>query len=311
MTIKLSIIIVSWNTKELLKQCLESLNKGCEGVGGYEVIVVDNGSTDGSKEYLKSQIANLKPKKPRPRNSFGIQNLKLIFNDRNLGFAKGNNIGIREARGEYIMLLNSDTIVKEGAIEKLVGFLDKNKKAAGVMPLILNENGSVQKDPIFLRFPSPLRAFFYYNSWLKKIASNYFPNLLFSLKDFSGVTDVEQLSGAAMIVRGNILKSIGGLDERYPYYFEDVDLSYRLKKLGYKLFMDPEAEIVHLGGRSTQKLIEKDGQEKMFFLNFSSLFLFANKNYSKIKSSMIKLVVLTQLILKGKRNLVRKLLGNN
>lgn len=308
MTIKLSIIIVSWNTKELLRQCLESvISNLCLVVGINspitEIIVVDNGSTDGSVEMAEE---------------FRIKNLelrtKLIENKENVGFAKGNNIGIRGAEGEYIMLLNPDTIVKEGAIKNLVGFLDKNKKAAGVMPLLLNEDGSIQKDPIFLRFPSPLSVFFYYNSWLKKIALNFFPNLLFSVKDFSRmaeVEEVEQLSGAAMVVRGDILRSVGGLDERYPYYFEDVDLSYQLKKLGYKLFMDSEAKIVHLGGRSTQKLIEKEGRDKMYFLNFSSLFLFSDKNYSKIKSLMIKLIVLVQLMLKGKWKLVRKLFKEN
>lgn len=289
MAVKLSIIIVSWNTKELLKQCLDSL------VSNVEIIIVDNGSSDGSQEMVKEKFPEA----------------ILIENKENLGFAKGNNIGIRKAKGEYIMLLNPDTIVKKGAIGKLIDFLDNNKKATGVMPLLLNENGSVQKDPIFLRFPSPIGVFFYYNSWLKKIALIFFPSLLFSLKDFNQVTEVEQLSGAAMMIRADILKSIGGLDERYPYYFEDVDLSYRFKKAGCKLFMNPEAQIIHLGGRSTQKLIEKDGRDKMYFLNFTSLFLFSDKSYSKIKSLMIKLVVFTQLLIKGKLKLLRKLWSSN
>lgn len=301
MTIKLSIIIVSWNTAKLLRDCLNSLKfeiRPCLPAGRnlkFEIIVVDNASEDGSCEIVKKEFPEV----------------RLIQNKENLRLAKANNIGIKQAKGEYIMILNSDTIIKEGAIGKLVDFLDNNEKATGVMPLLLNDNGSVQKDPVFLQFPSPLRVFFNYNSWLKKIALSFFPNLLFSVKDFSQVTEVEQLSGAAMIIRGGIFKSIGGFDERYPYYFEDVDLSYRLKKLGYKLFMDPEAKIIHLGGRSTQKLIENDGLDKMYFLNFSSLFLFSDKNYSKIKSKMIKLVVLVQLMLKRKWELIRKLLGKN
>lgn len=297
MTIKLAIIIVSWNTKELLKQCLESLVSGIKRqTVELEVIIVDNASSDGSIDEAE-KFKNLK--------------LSIIKNPQNLGFARANNIGIKQAKGEYIMLLNPDTIIKEGAIEKLVDFLDKNKEAAGIMPLLLNEDGSVQKDPIFLRFPSPVRAFFYYNSFLKKIAINFLPNLLFSVTDFSRVTEVEQLSGAAMMVRAGILKSVGMLDERYPHYFEDVDLSYQLKKLGYKLFMDPDAQIVHLGGRSTQKLIERDGQDKKYILNYTSLFLFSDKNYSKIKAIMIKLIVLAQLVSRGKWGLVRKLFGNN
>lgn len=296
MPIKLSIIIVSWNTATLLRYCLDSVmsNVKCLMLN-VEIIVVDNGSVDGSPEMVRKEFPEV----------------ELIENKENLGFAKGNNIGIKEAKGEYIMLLNSDTVVKKGAIEKLIKFLDGNVQAAGVMPLLLNENGSVQKDPIFLRFPSSLRAFFYYNPWLKKIALNLFPDLLFSLNNFRQVTEVEQLSGAAMMLRADIFNSIGGLDERYPHYFEDVDLSFRLKKLGYKLFMDPGAEIVHFGGQSTRQLVEKDDPEKVYFLNFCSLFLFTDKNYPKMKSMMIKSIVLAQLILGGKLRLARKLLDKN
>jgi len=260
-----------------------------------EIIVVDNVSEDGSCEMVKKEFPEV----------------RLIQNKENLGFAKGNNVGLNEAKGEYIMILNSDTIIKEGAIEKLVKFLDTNENAAGVMPLLLNKDNSIQKDPIYLRFPSPLFVFINYNSFFKKIAVNFFSDLLYSVNDFSRVSEVEQLSGAAMIIKGDILKSIGGFDETYPYYFEDVDLSFQLRKLGYKLFMDPEAKIIHLGGQSTKKLIENDGMDKMHYLNFNSLFIFSDKSYSKTKSKMIKFIVLAQLILKGKLKLVRKLLSKN
>ena len=298
---KLSIIILSWNTGELLKQCLESVISGLfiKELTDYkcrvEIIVVDNASEDGSCEMVKKEFPEV----------------RLIQNKENLGFAKGNNVGLNEAKGEYIMILNSDTIIKEGAIEKLVKFLDTNENAAGVMPLLLNKDNSIQKDPIYLRFPSPLFVFINYNSFFKKIAVNFFSDLLYSVNDFSRVSEVEQLSGAAMIIKGDILKSIGGFDETYPYYFEDVDLSFQLRKLGYKLFMDPEAKIIHLGGQSTKKLIENDGMDKMHYLNFNSLFIFSDKSYSKTKSKMIKFIVLAQLILKGKLKLVRKLLSKN
>lgn len=292
---KLSIIIVNWNTKELLRQCLNSIPKVDNRGLKLEIIVVDNVSEDGSCEMVKKEFPEV----------------RLIQNKENLGFAKGNNVGLNEAKGEYIMILNSDTIIKEGAIEKLVKFLDTNENAAGVMPLLLNKDNSIQKDPIYLRFPSPLFVFINYNSFFKKIAVNFFSDLLYSVNDFSRVSEVEQLSGAAMIIKGDILKSIGGFDETYPYYFEDVDLSFQLRKLGYKLFMDPEAKIIHLGGQSTKKLIENDGMDKMHYLNFNSLFIFSDKSYSKTKSKMIKFIVLAQLILKGKLKLVRKLLSKN
>ncbi len=282
---KVSIIITSWNTKELLRQCLESLKLTAE------IIVVDNGSSDGSPEMVKKEFPQA----------------KLIQNKENLGFAKGNNIGLGRAKGEYIMLLNSDTLVKPGAIEKLVDYLDKHEEVAAVSPLLLNEDGTGQKDPCYLKFPSPLTVFLYYNPILRKLSFKLFPGLLLSTSDFSRPSLVDQLPGAAMIIRAKILKEIGGLDEGYPHYFEDTDLSFRLQKAGGKLILVPESQITHLGRRSIQPVIEKEGKEKFFYLNFNSLFLFCRKHYSPLKTILIKTVVFSQLLLSGKISLVKKL----
>lgn len=288
---KLSIIIVNWNTKELLKQCLESLEEGSEGVREYEVIVVDNNSTDRSREYLKSTK----------------QNLKLIFNDHNLGFAKGNNIGIKEAKGEYIMLLNSDTIVQKGAMATMVNYLDQHSEVAAVSPLLFNEDGSYQKDPCYLKSPSLIFVFFYYNPITRKVVSKFLPHLLYSSTDFTKPSLIELVSGAAVMLRKEILEKAGGLDEDYPHFFEDVDLSYQLRKLGYHLMLIPESKIVHLGGRSIQPRIKKEGKDEFYYLNFYGLFLFFRKNYSPFKVFLTKMFIFTQLLVTGKFSLIKRL----
>jgi len=157
---KLSIIVLSWNSKNLLKGCLKSLGEGCGSVDGCKVIIVDNGSTDGSKEYLKSQISKLKTK---------TQNLKLIFNKENVGFAKGNNIGIKEAKSEYIMLLNSDTIVQPGAIKILLDFLDRYHTCQiAASPLLVLPNGEPQFD-YYMKFPNLWQIFLYHSPVLRPI----------------------------------------------------------------------------------------------------------------------------------------------
>jgi hypothetical protein len=289
--LKLSIIVLSWNTKDLLCQCLNSLLASGDWEKQTEVIVVDNGSNDGSPVMVKK----------------GFPKVKLIQNKENLGFAKGNNIGLREAKGEYVMLLNSDTVVEKGAIGELGRYLDEHQEVAAVAPLILNEDGSIQKDPCFLKLPSPLTVFLYYNPILRKVVFKFFPRLLLSTNDFEKPSEVEQLPGAAVVIRSKILKEIGGLDGGYPHYFEDTDLSFRLRKQSYRLVLVPQSRIVHLGRRSIQPVIKKEGVERFYYLNFHGLFLFCQKNYPPPKTTLIKIIVFFQLLLTGKISLIKKL----
>lgn len=301
---KVSIIILSWNTKQLLKQCLGSVTSDQQTATSKkpvtdhrspitEVIVVDNGSTDGSPEMVRRYFPWV----------------RLIRNKQNLGFARGNNQGIKAATGDLIMLLNSDTIVQKGAVEKLAVHLIKSLEIAAVSPLLLNEDGSTQRDPCYLKLPSPITVLFYYNSLLKKIAIKFFPWLLFSATDSSQPAAVDQLPGAAIMLKKEILKKLKGLDEAYLLYFEDVDLSFRIQKLGYGLEVVPEAKIVHFGRKSIKPLVQREGIEKFYFLNFSSLFLFCDKHYSELKTLLIKIIVFGHLFLTLKFGLIRKLLA--
>ena len=263
---KLSIIILSWNTRDLLKDCLESIDKH----GGYEIIVVDNGSTDDSIKVVRNfQFSN---------PNFQI---KLIKNKKNLGFAKGNNQGIKIATGKYILLLNSDTVVKKGALKKLAEYLEKNQDVAAVSPMLLNPDGSKQID-YYMRLPNLWQIIFYHSILLRPlIMKTPLKRLIVSSPDSSNSAFVvDQLPGAALMASKKVFETTDGLDEDYPFLFEDVDWCYRVRQenLG-KLMVFPQVEIIHLGGGSWKKWLR--GDRLGFYQHyFRSLLLFVEKHHS-------------------------------
>jgi len=274
----LSIVILSWNTEALLKQCLESLEEGCEGIGGCEVVVVDNGSTDGSSEMVrKYQIRNTKYK------------IRLVENQSNLGFAKGNNIGIKQARGKYIMLLNSDTIVEKGSLKKMVDFLDQHGEISVVGPKLLNQDGTPQSS--CGQFP---------NLWVVFI-------MLFK-EHFGGSRtvryspavsgEVDWLMGAAFVAREKVFKKVGFLDERMFMYMEEVEWFYRVRKAGLKAYFLKEAEIVHLGRGSSSS-----GKKEPILNIYKGLL-----HFYKVHKSPLELFIL-RLMLKVKA-LISLLIGD-
>lgn len=303
----LSVIILSYNTKDLLQQCLESVISGLCLVAGdkisntspvtnnqlptTEIIVFDNASVDGSPQMVKEKF----PK------------VKLIVNKENLGFSKGNNKAVQKASGELVLFLNSDTVVKERAIGKLVDSMKKNRRETAVCPLLLNGDGTIQKDPCYLRFPSPLTSLFYYNSVLRKLVSNFFPQLLYSISNFSTSSEVDQLPGAAFVIRKNDFLNIGVFDESFSHFFEDVDLSWRLREKGFKFFLIPEAEVVHFGRKSLEPKIKKEGVESFYYLNFKSLFKFCEKHYSSEKVFLVKAVIFLFFLARLRFGLINKL----
>ncbi len=321
----LSIIIVNYNTKDLLQQCLNSLFEAVNSKsqipclrrqGNYkqyqnlndqiqnmEIIIIDNNSHDGSKEFLKelnsksqipnpkSQILNKKKRRKSQNDSESENNrhsgifsipqgiaIKTIFNKTNLGFAKANNQGIRIARGKYILLLNSDTIVKKGALEKMVGYLEKHGDVAAVSPRLLNPDGSFQQR-YYMRFPNLWQMAFYHSlagRWL--VTATPLKWLVFSQVS-KMPTPVEQLPGAALLARRTVWQKTKGLDEDYFFFFEDVDWSYRVKKLGLgKLVVVPAAEIIHFGGGSWKNWKMKE-RWQFYRRYFASLFLFLRKHH--------------------------------
>ncbi len=242
METKLSIIIVNWNTKMLLERCLNSIIQNSKIKNqNYEVIIVDNGSTDGSQEMVsKFKIQD---------SRFKIQ---LIENGQNLGFAKAVNIALRQAQGEAFLLLNSDTQVKPGALGKLIEFEEKVRPAV-IGARMLNSDGTIQPSCFYL--PTVKRAILEY--WLGK--KNYFSKYSPPGKE---PVEVEAVSGGVMMISRAVVDKIGMLDERYFMYFEDLDYCRKAKKSGFKIYYLPEAEIVHEHGASGKNLAKQEAQWK-------------------------------------------------
>lgn len=237
--LKLSIVIANFNTKELTLKCLEGVEK--EGVGlDYEVIVIDNGSGDDSWEALSKLKENNK-------------NLILIRNEENLGYVKANNQGIKKSRGKYVLLLNSDTYLKQDSLKELIEFAEEHEDAGVIGPKLLNTDGSVQAS--CFRFPTIKNAVLQYWFGKKGLYDKYIPN-------GDNPSEVDSLVGAAFLITPKALEKIGKLNEKYWAYFEDIDYCRRVHKAGLKVYYYPKAEVVHHHGASFSKLADKDEQWK-------------------------------------------------
>ena len=234
---KLSIIVVSYNTKPILEKCLLSVFKEGEGVlDGFEVVVIDNASSDDSVKMIKKKF----PK------------TKLIVNKNNLGFSKAVNQGLREAKGESILLLNSDTYLTKDCLKKLLSF-EKDVGPAVVGTRLLNPDGSIQ--PSVFKLPTLKRAFLEYWLGKKDYFSKYAPK-------GDKPQEVETVVGGVMLIPREVLEKVGMLDERFFMYFEDLDYCRRVKKAGFKIYYFPEAEIIHEHGASGKLLASPENQWK-------------------------------------------------
>lgn len=250
-----SIVIVNWNTRDILRGCLASIFKETKGFP-LEVIVVDNDSTDGSPQMVETEFPQV----------------LLIANSENVGFATANNQGIAIARGRYVLLLNSDTIVLDNAIGKMISFAECNPEAGAMACRILNPDGTLQLS-CFL-FPSLLNMALL-ATYLGKLfpRSKLFGREMMSWSDWSNVCEVDVVAGCFMLVRREVIDQVGVLDERFFMYAEETDWCYRMKQAGWKILFTPDAEIIHLGGQSSsQKLAE------MTLQLFGSILLFMKKH---------------------------------
>jgi GT2 family glycosyltransferase len=235
----LSVIIVSFNTKKLTVACIESIFKSNPNLT-YEIIVVDNGSSDESVSDLQKQAkAHI--------------NIKLIIieNESNLGFAKANNQGLKISKGKYKLLLNSDTRIGKGVLEKLISFAERNNDAGAVGPKLLNPDGSVQPSVYYL--PTIKRALIHF--WFNgiKYFDKYVPN-------GNGVQQVEAVTMAAFLITPRAYKAVGALNEKYFMYFEDLDYARKLMSAGLKIYYLPEIAVVHEHGASGKNLADENNQ---------------------------------------------------
>ncbi|MHC4114243.1 MAG: glycosyltransferase family 2 protein [Planctomycetota bacterium] len=233
---KLSIVIVSWNVRQDIINCLDSIYDSPSSKP-FEIIVIDNASSDRSTQEIRKQF----PK------------VTCIANNQNYGFTGANNQGIKLAKGEYLLFLNPDTIMYSGSLDYLVTFMDNNKDVGACGPKLLNEDGSTQQSA--REFPS-YRGALYRFTFLKyfRIFKNSYRSWLMRDFDHKSQRDVDQLMGAALLVRKSIIDKISGFDESFFMYYEEVDLCYRIKQYGWRIVFLPQACITHLGGRSSQQI---------------------------------------------------------
>lgn len=223
-------IIVTWNAKDLLLDCLASLYREVDSID-YEVLVIDNGSVDGTADAVKRRF----------------DRVKIIENQKNLGFAAGNNQGLKAMSSRYAVLLNSDTIVLKGTFKRLAAFMDEQPDVAVVGPQLINKDGSKQN--CFHNFPSLITEIFGLGL-LKSLFPRRYPG---KRRNYTEPLEVDAILGACLMVRREVIEKIGLMDEGYFFFLEETDWCYRMKRDGWNIYHIPDTKIIHLHGESTKK----------------------------------------------------------
>lgn len=269
----ISLIIVNWNGKDLLRECLQSVRKerAHPDAPTTEVIVVDNASTDGSAAMAREEFPEM----------------QLIENSENVGFAAGNNCGLRMCRGRYAVLLNSDAQLQAGALRALMEFMDAHSNAGAAGPMLLYPDGRWQ--PSGRPFPTMSR-------FLREVTGIYAraggDAYLLREVDPEQVREVDEVSGACMMVRREAWEQAGLLDSRFFLLYEDVDWCRRIKNGGWKIFYVPQARIVHHYGASRRAV-----SEPVHLAALQSVHYYFAKHHGKCAAAFVKTVlVLRELV---------------
>lgn len=284
---QLSVIIVNYNVKYFLEQCLYSVQKACLGIDA-EIIVADNNSTDGSREYLEPNFPTV----------------NFIWNNENAGFAKANNQALEKAKGAFILFLNPDTILSEDSIDKCLEFFAGNKTAGAIGIHMIDGSGNFLKESK-RAFPSPLTSLFKLSG-----LTRLFPRSATFARYHLGHLpekenhEVDVLAGAFMMMPKKVLDEIGNFDERFFMYGEDVDLSYRIQKGGYKNYYFAESTIIHFKGESTKR-----GSLNYVRLFYKAMSLFVKKHYSGSKAGVFIFLIQTAILIRAFFSAVAKLLN--
>jgi len=268
--VKVSVIIPSWNTRQLLRQCLKSLDSKIE------IIVVDNGSTDGSPQMVEKEFSEV----------------ILIKNKKNLGFGAANNQGTRKAKGDYLLLLNSDTIVRDSAPLMMAEFMERHPEVGALGCKLFNPDGTVQFSAG--RFPNLLVALvmLFLEHWFKGG---------FVLQSYDEVRAVDWVMGAALMFPRSIIAKVGLMDEGIFMYMDEVEWCYRIKKAGWQVMFYPDPQIIHFGGGSSSS-----GRKEPILSIYRGLIYFYKKHYPgyqlPILRMMLKLKAAGALIVGGLTN---------
>jgi GT2 family glycosyltransferase len=259
--------MVNWNTKDFLLRCLDSVRQTVKGME-VEIFVVDNGSTDGSEVAVKKRFPEV----------------NLIENQMNLGFARANNQALDLSKGKYLLLLNPDAQVKEGAIDRMCSFMDAHPEAGVVGAQLLNADGSKQNS--IANFPS-LATELLNKSLLRRLFPDRF---LGKERDYPEPVEVDSVIGAGMMVRRDTMEQVGLLDEGYFLFLEETDWCYRMKKAGWKIYHVPRAEIYHFQGKSAER--EKNRARVEYY---RSRYHFFKKNRGSLQWSILLMGLITRL----------------
>ena len=229
----LSILIVNWNAVHYLKPCLASVYREVKGIE-FEVLVVDNASYDGSAELVKTDF---------PRATF-------IQSDKNLGFIRGNNLLFRYAKGRNILLLNPDTEIIGDAVQKMLGYLESLPHVGAIGCRLVNADGSVQTNSIHT-FPTILNQLLDTEVLRRRFPNSSLWNLKPLYEDTGAPVEVHSISGACYMIKRGIFEQVGLMSEEYLMYGDDIDLSFKIKKAGYKVYYTNQSRVMHYAGKST------------------------------------------------------------
>lgn len=273
---KLSVIIVNYNVRHFLEQCLISVENAIERMSAEnqayraEIIVVDNNSIDGSVRMIKERFPGV----------------ILIANKENTGFSKANNQGIKIAKGAYILLLNPDTVVEEDTFLKTIEYMQAHEDVGGLGAKMIDGAGKFLPESK-RGLPTPWTAF-YKISGISMLfnKSKRFAKYHLGYLDENKIWEVDVLSGAFMLIRRKVLDKAGWLDETFFMYGEDIDLSYRIQLAGYKNVYFPKTKIIHYKGESTKR-----GSMNYVFLFYKAMIIFAQKHFSKQNASVYRFFI--------------------
>jgi GT2 family glycosyltransferase len=256
----MSVVLVCWNNRGYLEPCLRSLYQ-CELGRTFEVIVVDNGSSDGSQDMLREHFPGV----------------RIVQNQDNLGLSRATNQGIELSRGQYVLLLNNDTLVNGPSLQKMIHCLDVHPSVAAVGGKLLNPDGSFQgaAAKFSTLFQELLIA-----TRLGELFWEGYP----SHKNGKGERVVDWLSSACLLVRKSVFAQVGLLDESYFIYGDETDLQFRLKQAGWKVCYLPQATTIHYGGRS----MDRWRRRKMVY---RGKLLFYKKNYGALRAFSLRLIL--------------------
>ena len=296
MTPDVSVIIVSYNTRDLLLQCLRSLQSARETVS-LEIIVIDNASSDGSAEVCRT-----------------IPGVRVIANSENVGFGRANNQGIRESQSELVLLLNSDTVVLPDTVHKMLHFMRQSKKVGVLGCRIISPDG--RRQPSCFRYPNiatiAVERLLLYRFW------STLPQTTLPTSDGLEPTPCDWTIGACMLIRRAALDSVGMFDPDIWLYGEELDLCYKIKKLGWSILVDPAASIVHFGGASWNEapysatLLKIAGLLRFCKAHFSPTQYYASYALAAVGAALRALVSATMATLTphGRKWHVRELRSN-